>query len=92
MIKAVEIKMHTGKENSNSLTEIDSIHLTGVSKNDFYKKEDVHDFIKNNPNSPIEVDVHPYPRLEAVDNGNQKYVRSKANKFGHDNLLELPRK
>lgn len=83
--------MQTGKVNSNLLTEIDSIYLEGVTDNGFYKKESVHDFLKNNPGATIQVNISPYPKLIPVSNNNQRYVRSEANDTTADNLLKLPR-
>lgn len=85
--------MHNGKELSNAVTEIESIYLagTGIKVDQFYTKESIHDFIKNYPNSYIHVDIHPNPKLVAVTNGNQKYVRSESNDTTNDNLLKLPR-
>lgn len=91
MIKATKIKMYDGKQYSNSLTEIESIYLTGVSEEGFYKKENVHDFIVKNPESPIHVNIEPYPKLIAAIKNGQKYVRSAPNETTEDNLLKLPR-
>lgn len=91
MIKATKIKMYNGKQYSNLLTEIESIYLTGVSEDNFYKKEDVHDFIVNNPGHPIHVNIAPYPKLIAAIKNGQKYVRSAPNETTEDNLLKLPR-
>ncbi|PAV31048.1 hypothetical protein CIL05_03260 [Virgibacillus profundi] len=90
-MKATAIKMKAGKEKSDLLTEIDSIFLKGVKEDNFYKKENVHDFIIDYPESPIEVDIHPYPKLIPVVSNGQKYVRSEANETPNDNLLKLPR-
>ncbi|WP_229386627.1 DUF3892 domain-containing protein [Lysinibacillus sphaericus] len=54
------------------------------------QKENIHDFINNNPNSPIYVDIYPNPKLIAAIRGNQKYVRSAPNDTSDDNLLKLP--
>lgn len=91
MIKATKIKMHSGKEQSNSLTEIESIYLTGVNKDGFYKKENVHDFIVKNPKNPIYVNIEPNPKLIAAIINGRKYVRSEPNETPEDNLLKLPR-
>lgn len=90
MIKATKIRMQRGFENSNSVLEIDEIYLEGLSKDGFYSKEDIHDFIKNY-SSKIQVNIYPYPSLIAVTKNQQKYVRSEANDSPHDNLLRLPR-
>lgn len=92
MIKATQIRMKSGKEQSNLLTEIDSIYLEGVKENKFYEKGAIHDFIVKNPQSPIQVNISPYPNLiPAISSNKEKYVRSKANDTPDDNLLKLPR-
>lgn len=83
--------MQLGKEKSITLTEIDLIYLTGVLEEGFYSKEMVHDHIKNKPESPVHVNIEPFPKLiPAIKNG-QKYVRSEPNETTSDNLLKLPR-
>lgn len=91
LIKATKIKMQFGKEKSSTLTEIDSIYLTGVSKDGYYSKEKVHDFIRNNSESPVHVNISPFPKLIAAIKNGQKYVRSEPNETTSDNLLKLPR-
>lgn len=91
MIKATKIKMHNGRQQSNSLTEIESIYLTGLNEDGFYKKEDVHDFIVKYPEHPIYVNIEPHPKLIAAIKNSQKYVRSAPNETPDDNLLKLPR-
>lgn len=91
MIKATKIRMHSGKEQSNAVTEIESIYLTGIKEDGFYTKESIHDFIIKNPNSHVYVDISPNPKLIAATMGNQKYVRSAPNETPDDNLLKLPR-
>ncbi len=54
-------------------------------------KETIHDFIVENPDSKIVVDLKPFPVLLAAKNGTQKYVRSQPNSSENDNLLKLPR-
>ena len=54
-------------------------------------KEPIHDFIVENPDSKIVVDLKPFPVLLAAKNGTQKYVRSQPNSSENDNLLKLPR-
>ena len=61
MLKATKIKMHSGKEQSSSVTEIESIYLTGVKEDGFYYKENIHDFIVKNPEHPIHVNIEPPP-------------------------------
>lgn len=90
-MKAVKIKMKNGCQYSNSLIEIDEIYITGCSNPGYFKKAVLHDYVKKNPGS-IQVDVWPNPDVvDAVSSNGEKYVRSKANAYGHDNLLSLPR-
>mgnify|MGYP000063277009 CR=1 FL=1 len=91
LIKATKIKMQSGKEKSNSITEIESIYLTGVKVETYYKKENLYDFIVNNPTQLIQVNIEPYPTLIAAVKNGQKYVRSAPNETTNDNLLNLPR-
>lgn len=90
-MKATKIKMYTGKENSQSLLEIDEIYIQGCTEPGFYKKAKVYDYLKNNPGT-IQVNIYPYPNLIPVLSVNgEKYVRSSANGSTKDNLLSLPR-
>lgn len=83
MIKATKIRMHAGREEFNSVLEMESIYLIGLSNQPegFYSKESIHDFVKDTQNRSIHV---------AATNGNQKYVRSAPNDTPEDNLLKLP--
>jgi hypothetical protein len=83
--------MNSGSQNSNVLTDIDTIYLEGDGTNQFYKKGVLHDHLKAHPNS-IQVNIHPYPYLlPAISSRGEKYVRSQANDSPNDNLLKLPR-
>ena len=88
---STKIKMKTGCRYSNDLTEIDEIYITGCTNPGYFKKADIHDFVKKNPGS-IQVDIWPNPDVvAAVSVNGEKYVRSAPNAYGHDNLLCLPR-
>ena len=90
-MKATKIKMRAGCGESNDLTEIDSIYLTGCQDERFYKKEIVHDYVKSNPGT-IQVNIPPYPNvIDAISKNGEKYVRSTPNDSKVDNLLSLPR-
>lgn len=90
-MRAIKIKMKTGCNYSNDLTEIDQIYLEGCQEDGYYYKSAIYDFLKDNPNS-IQVNIYPYPDLQPVLSQNgEKYVRSEANYTGKDNLLALPR-
>ena len=91
MIKATMIRMKTNCYNSNILEEIKDIKIEGdISNPGWFSKEIVHDFIKNQ-NATVKVNIYPYPVLVPVKTSTDKYVRSTPNKYGYDNLLELPR-
>lgn len=88
---AMKIKMKANCENSNDLTEIDSIYLTGLQKEGFYKKENIYDYLKDGGRD-ILVYIQPYPKLQPVlSRYGEKYVRSESDEFRTDNLLNLPR-
>ncbi len=90
-MKATKIKMKTGCGTSNNLLEIDSIYLTGCKEDGYYKKDKVHDYLKDNPGT-IQVNISPYPNvIPAVSINNEKYVKSSPNSSNNDNLLSLPR-
>ena len=91
MIYAKKIKMQHSCNNSQTLTEIKSIYLSGVTQPGFYSKESIHNFLKEHPNT-IQVDIFPYPYVvPATSSRGEKYVKSTPNKSGNDNLLSLPR-
>lgn len=88
---ATKIKMKPSCGTSNNLLEIDSVYLTGMPNEGFYKKEDIHNFLKQYPGN-IQVDLYPYPDLiPAISARGEKYVRSEPNNLTQDNLLRLPR-
>ena len=74
---------------SNQLLEIDSLCLKIDGTEEWYKKEDIHDWIKEG--NVAKVNVNPYPELQAmVSSSGEKYVRSSPNGSTSDNLLNLP--
>lgn len=91
MIYATKIRMRPGSRHSQSLTEIDSVYLSGLQASGFYPKESIHGFLQNNPGT-IKVGIHPYPTVvPAISIYGEKYVKSTPNHTGRDNLLSLPR-
>lgn len=91
MIKAVKIRMKQYCNSSMKLEEIKDIKLEGDLTNPgWFSKESIHDFIKND-NGVVNVNIYPYPKLIAVTMSTERYVKSTPNKYGFDNLLELPR-
>ena len=90
-MRATRIKMKMGYFYSKDLEEIDSVWIEGCSEPGYYKKEIIHDYVKNHPGS-IQVDIWPYPNLiPATSSRGEKYVRSTPNSNQHDDLLDLPR-
>lgn len=88
MFFAEKIRMKIGKEKSNNLLEIDEIFVNGFG---WQKKAYYYDYLKNHPDS-IAVNIAPFPRLLGQLSVNrEKYVKSKPNKNGYDDLLDLPR-
>ena len=88
---ATRIKMKPGCGSSNNLLEIDEIYLIGNSTDRFYKKEVLHDYLAESPNT-IQVNISPYPPvIPSVSQSGEKYVRSSPNGSTTDNLLKLPR-
>jgi len=88
---AKSIKMKSGCYSSQNLLEIDQIYIDGCKNAGFFKKANIHDYLKENPNS-IQVNIYPYPVLiPAVSPNGEKYVKSSPNANTYDNLLALPR-
>lgn len=88
MFYAIKIKMKPYCRYSQNLTEIDSIYLEDSG---WYEKEVIHNFLKDNPGE-VAVKIWPYPEVvPAVSYKGERYVKSTPNKYGHDNLLALPR-
>lgn len=85
---AEKIKMKQGKSNSNELTEIDEIYVSGLG---WKSKAYYYDYLTMYP-STIAVNIYPYPKLvKQLSSNNEKYVKSESDKYGYDNLLNLPR-
>ncbi|GEK59936.1 hypothetical protein CHL76_14770 [Marinococcus halophilus] len=92
MLKATAIRMRVGQKDTDDVKEIDSIHIEGgPSPKGWEKKENLYDFLRDNPNDKIYVDIEPNPELIKAKDGEQKYVRSSPNDTENDNLLKLPR-
>ena len=88
MLRATKLRMKYGCWGSNSPEEIDQIYLYGYG---WYKKDVLHDFLKENPKS-IVVNIPPYPYLiPEISSRGEKYVRSNPNRYQHDDLMDLPR-
>lgn len=91
MMYATKIRMQRGCYYSQSLLEIDEIFVEGCNNPGFFKKEDLHKYLKENPGT-IAVKIHPYPKvIPATSSKGELYVRSTPNDYTHDNLLDLPR-
>ena len=88
MLYATKIKMNYGCRNSNYPEDIDQIYLY---ERGWYKKADLHDYLKQYPKS-IVVNISPYPYLiPAVSAVREKYVRSNPDTYKHDDLMDLPK-
>ena len=91
-MKVTKIKMRRGREYSDNVLEIDSLYIPDCVMPGYYKKEEIHKYLKTHPNS-IYVDMNPYPYLEpAISANGELYVRSELNQYKKDNLLNLPRR
>lgn len=90
-MKATKIKMRPGCGSSQSLLEIDQVYITGCGNPGYFKKETLHDYLKENPGA-IQVNIFPYPNvIPATSSRGEKYVRSSPDNSTHDDLLDLPR-
>lgn len=88
MIYAERIKMMRGKEHSNDLLEIDEIYVSGIG---WKPKAYYYDYLTMYPNS-IAVNIYPYPKLiKQISSSNEKFVKSEPDRYGFDNLMNLPR-
>jgi hypothetical protein len=88
---ATKIKMNPGCYSSQNLIEIDEIYIEGCNNPGFFKKANLHDYLKDHPGT-IQVQISPYPNvIPATSSRGEKYVRSSPNDYSHDNLLDLPR-
>lgn len=88
MLYATRLKMNYGCRNSNHPEDIDQIYLY---EHGWYKKADLHDYLKQYPKS-IVVNISPYPYLiPAISSAREKYVRSNPDTYKHDDLMDLPK-
>lgn len=86
---ATSIRMKSGCYYSNNLLEIDEIYL---DNNGWYKKELLHEYLKQNPNTiKVGTSYGPYV-IPATSPKGEKYVKSSPNSTTRDNLLSLTRK
>lgn len=91
MMYATKIKMQRGCMNSQNLLEIDEIYIEGCTNPSYFKKANLHDYLKKHPGT-IKVKISPYPDvIPAISVHGEKFVRSTPNNSNRDNLLELPR-
>lgn len=87
-MRATKIQMKYGYYYSNNLEEIDKIY---IENNGWCSKASVYNYLMEHPSS-IQVNISPYPDLQPMLSSNrEKYVRSKPDYTGRDNLLNLPR-
>ena len=91
MMYVTKIKMKPGCYYSSKLVEIDQLYIIGCETPGYYKKEIIHNYVKDNPGT-IKVDKYPYPVVvDAISINGEKYVRSSPNNSTGDNLLALPK-
>lgn len=91
MMYVTKIKMKPGCYYSSNLVEIDQLYIIGCETPGYYKKEIIHNYVKDNPGT-IKVDKYPYPVVvDAISINGEKYVRSSPNNSTGDNLLALPK-
>ncbi len=90
MNTAQKLKLKPGCYRATSTLEIDAIYVAGGDITPgFYKKEELHDYVKQG--GIIRVNIDPKPRLiHATSPRGEKYVRSEPNDTPNDNLLKLP--
>lgn len=72
-MKATKIKMKPGCASSTKTTEIDQIYIEGCTNPGYYKKADIYDYLKAQPNS-IYVNISPYPSLIPALSSNNESV------------------
>ena len=90
MMYATKIRMQNGCERSHHCADIAEIYLEGSGANHFYKKEDLHDYLRKNPQAiRVKLGIQPYVIPAML--WSTKYVRSEPNDTPRDNLLSLPR-
>lgn len=85
---ATAIKMKHNCYYSYNLLEIDQICL---NNSDWYKKEVLHNHVKNYPGSIKVGSLYGPDVIPAVSGNGEKYVKSAPNDTPNDNLLKLPR-
>lgn len=85
--KVTKIRMNSFHSYSTSVTEISSLYYEGS----YHSKAEAYDRVKLYPNS-LCVNISPYPvLLPGISSNGEKYVHSKPDYTGKDNLLNLPR-
>nr|WP_122012261.1 DUF3892 domain-containing protein [Maliibacterium massiliense] len=88
---ATKIRMTRGCAHSDSLLEIEDVYLANGVGEGYFSKEMVYDYLVENAGA-VRVNIPPYPKLvPATSKYGEKYVRSRPNASGKDNLLCLPR-
>jgi len=84
--------MRMGCFNSDNLLEIDQLYLESATDIGWYKKEAIHNWLKNNPGEITSKSSCGPKLIPCVSKYGEKYVKSEPNNSTKDNLLELPRK
>lgn len=79
--------MNDGHRDSENIHDIAELYY----ENGWHTKAAAYDHLTAYPDS-LCVNINPYPYLEKAKSGDgEKYVRSKPDYTGRDNLLNLPR-
>lgn len=89
---ATAIQMRTGYRYSDDLLEIDKIYLESQTDTNWYAKEAIHDWLKQNPGEVLVKDYSGPKVVPCISKYGEKYVRSEPNNTEKDNLLSLPRR
>ena len=88
---AIAIRMKKGRENFNSLLEIDEVYLKYNNKGEWYKKEALYDYLMEHPKTIKVGQVNGPYMIPAISVNGEKYVKSSPNDTKEYNLLRLPK-
>ena len=93
MYYATKIKMRD--KDKDNLLEISEIYLedrVNSANSNWYTRENIHNWLKDNNDTGAKVDISPFPNLvHATSINGDKYVKSEPDKYQKDNLLNVPR-
>lgn len=90
-MKASKIIFNENSLEGERAPEVQAIYIKGCRHEGVYSKEAVYRYLMRHPQS-IQVDISPFPDLiPAVSKSGVRYVRSRPDRTGKDNLLDLPK-